>query len=140
MGDFTLDHIADTILEQEKGLIPYVHELITPVATCQLYYDGEEIYIELWPGIGASTKQVYNDLPDIIMIKDKIRISRVKKIRNVENVNRELYNAEPLTLLALVIAESFPSSMSAEVFISALTIPSDKSNFEYTIPALALIF
>ena len=105
LGKFSLKKAAQTILRETKKdpqLIPYVHEIIIPVATCHLYYDKQTTIVEIWPGIGASKKKILNLPPDIIEIKEKIKIHRYLKKRKVENVNSKIYNAQPFKLHYLV--------------------------------------
>ena len=98
LGKFSLKKAAQTIfgeIKKDPQLIPYVHELIIPIATCHLYYDRKTIIIEIWPGIGAFRKKILNLPPDMIEIKEKIKIYRYLKKRKVEDVNSKIYNAQP---------------------------------------------
>jgi hypothetical protein len=75
--------------------VPFVHSLVKTKFVFNLYYNGEEMILEVWPGIGASKKNIFNENPDIIKIDKKIVIARYLRNRLVENIEGEKYSAEP---------------------------------------------
>tara|TARA_Y100000034_G_C6856721_1_gene389424 strand:- start:153 stop:1076 length:924 start_codon:yes stop_codon:yes gene_type:complete len=98
LGKFTLDKITEIIDKEKKDYIPFVHKLVKTKFSISLYYDGNTMFAEIWPGIGATKKKVFNENPDIIKINKNILISRYTKNREVEDVNHNSYTATPFSI------------------------------------------
>lgn len=96
LGKFSLNEIADKITTQENDLIPFIHELIIPVNSGQLYFEKNKFYIELWPGI--STGDRFSEPPDIIEINKRIKIHRYIKKRKAETISGNIFTEEPFSL------------------------------------------
>lgn len=84
LGKFKLEKIAEIIQKERKDYVPFVHGLVKTKFSACLYYDGKTIFLEIWPGIGASKNKVFNEHPDLIKIDSTIRIMRYLKNRNIE--------------------------------------------------------
>ena len=92
---FTLDKIADTIMEQKLHCIPFVHGLVKSKFSASLYFDDGMFFIELWPWIWASKEYIFNENPDIIKMDDQIHIARYLIDRHVENIEWDIFDAPP---------------------------------------------
>ena len=76
---FDLKEIARIISNERADLIPFVHGLVKTVFSASLYFDGKMFFIEVWPGIWGSKKQMFNESPDIIKIDTSIHIAKYLK-------------------------------------------------------------
>jgi len=95
LGTFSLADVAKIIQRERKNYTPFVHGLVRTKFSACLYYDGETIFLELWPGIGALKEKMSNENPDVIKINKNIHITRYLKEREVENINAKKIIAEP---------------------------------------------
>lgn len=95
IGKFSLEQIANTIIKEKKNYVPFVHKLVKTKFSMCLYYDGKTIFLEVWPGIGASKKNVFNENPDLIKIDSHISIAKYLKKRHVEDVDSKVFTANP---------------------------------------------
>ena len=95
LGNYSLNKIAELIIKEKADYVPFVHGLVKSKFSMGLYCDSDVINIEIWPGIGASKTEVFNVTPDVIRIKNSIKIFRYNKKRKVEDVFQNVYLAEP---------------------------------------------
>jgi len=96
-GSFSIQDIID-YTNKHKEYTSFVHKLIIPVNTCQLYYNGNKIIISVFPGIRmpAQEMRLKSEPVDFIEINNKrVIIYRYKKRRNAININKKVYFVKP---------------------------------------------
>lgn len=102
LGRFTLQKVAEIIEMERKDTTSFVHGLVKTKFSVCLYYNGETIFLELWPGIGASKKKVFNENPDFIKINSEISIARYLRNRTVEDTNGNAITKKPFEMSFLI--------------------------------------
>lgn len=97
LGKYTLDNIADIILKEKKDYVPFVHKLVKTKFSMSLYYDGNTIFLELWPGLDGSKTKALNENSDLIIIKDnQATIGKYLKLRSMMDIKEDLKEKETL--------------------------------------------
>jgi len=102
-GSFSIQEIIN-YTNKHNGYISFVHKLIVPINTCQLYYDGDKIIVSVFPGIRmpAQESSLKSEPVDFIEINcEYINIYRYKKKRKAINIKKGVYLANPITINSL---------------------------------------
>ncbi|GEM_PF-6547337 len=102
-GTFSIQEIIN-YTNKHKGYISFVHKLIVPINTCQLYYNGDKIIISVFPGIRMPVQEtsLKSEPVDFIEINNEcIKIYRYTKKRNALNIEKKVYLANPNTMDSL---------------------------------------
>jgi hypothetical protein len=98
LNKYSLNEVAEIVLQNKHLATPFVQKLVYTKFSASIYYDGQIILIELYPGVDASKTKTFNQNSDLIEIYlNKLILSRYLQSRSTEDVFGNCYNNEPFT-------------------------------------------